>query len=104
MGDPRARRLATIRYALLDVQSALKSAARPASALEIGIAAESYGTLDALEFLHQSRLALESVLLDERDLPTDLIGLVLETIAAVDDLLAGGEKAPGQQDAERPPP
>lgn len=43
--------------------------------------------LEPVEFANQCRETLEAVLLGERDLSADAVGLILETLASVDEVM-----------------
>ena len=82
------RRLRRLVYGLTDVETALRTAGRAAGAQGVGVVAgrfESLASDEVRELLDECRAALEAVLLGERDLPVEIIGLILDVLASVDD-------------------
>lgn len=85
-----SRRLRGLAYSLADVEIALRVAGRSASAQGVGVVARRFESLASDEFdglLEECRAALEAVLLGERDLQVEIIGLILDVLAGVDDVL-----------------
>ena len=81
-----SRRLRGLAYNLIDVESALRTAGRTTAAESVGMAAKRGGSLGPDEFLDESRRALEEVLLGERDLPAEVVRVILDVMASIDDV------------------
>lgn len=103
-----SRVIKSITFDLMDIELGLRQSGRPAGADEVGTVVRQHMTLDAEAFLLQSRLAIEAVMLGERDLPANMLSLLMDVTAVIDDLLharsqdnAGGQSdAAAQQDAD----
>ena len=85
MQDP-SRRIRGLAYVLTDLATHLRAAGRASAAETVGLAAAKIGPLDAVDFLDESRSALEAVLLGERDLPMQALAEILDAMSAIDDL------------------
>ena len=81
------RRLRGLVYHLIEVDDALRAAGRPISADSVGNVARRFNLLLPDEFLDQGRRALEEVLLGERNLPAEVVRLILDVTASMDDVL-----------------
>jgi hypothetical protein len=84
---PLPRQFRTLLYSLKEAQAKLRSTGRKDAADDLARVAGLLDSGDAADFLAESRAVLESVLLGERNLPTEVIAIVLETIALVDERL-----------------
>ena len=82
-----SRQLRRLLYALTDLETALRASGRKEGADELAAAATRLTAAPAAEFLEESRAALQAILLGQRDLPTELLGSILDAIADVDNLL-----------------
>jgi hypothetical protein len=80
------RRLRTLVYSLMDVEGALRTGGRADAARDVDLVVKRVGTLSPMDFLDEGRLALEAILLGERDLPVEMIGLILDVLAGIDDV------------------
>jgi hypothetical protein len=81
---PFIRQYRTLLYSLKEVEAKLRSTGRKEAADDLARSVRLLDSGNPTDFLAESRAVLESVLLGERNPPTDLITVVLETIAEVD--------------------
>jgi hypothetical protein len=83
------RRLA---FTLGEVEQLLRSARRRDIADALAKLVGSNSTMAAEDFVMEGRSILESALLGERDLTTELIGAILDALNEVDNLLREANK------------
>ncbi|HWE97635.1 MAG TPA: hypothetical protein VG269_27010 [Tepidisphaeraceae bacterium] len=81
------RHFRALLYSLKEAEAKLRTTGRTEAADDLARAVRLLDSGDAADFLADSRAVLESVLLGERNPPTELVSVVLETIAQVDEKL-----------------
>ena len=91
--EPSARKLRGVLFLLGDLASSLKQSGCVDSAGAIAATARRVHVVDAREFLEECRVAVEDVLLAERNLPGELIGQMLEALSLLDEVLREGSPA-----------
>jgi len=85
--DPISRRVRGLLYLLSDIGAGLRKEGRGETALNVGGMGKRFALLSPRECVEESRQLLEGVLLGERNLPPDLIGLILDAVGAADEIL-----------------
>jgi hypothetical protein len=85
--EPSARRVRALLYVLTDVEAGLRKAARADGAAAVGGMVKRFASLSPRECVEGTREALETVLLGERDLGSELIGLILDGIGTADEII-----------------
>jgi hypothetical protein len=81
------RQFRALLYSLKEAEAKLRTNGRAEAADDLARAVRLLDSGNAADFLADSRAVLESVLLGERNPPTELVAVVLETIAQVDEKL-----------------
>jgi hypothetical protein len=74
-------------FALGEIEEKLRVSGRAISAEAVGKLTSQFSILAPEDFVGESRLILEGALLGERDLPADLIDMILQAMESVDKLL-----------------